>query len=225
MAGKQKKYGLLSRLTDFIRRCGEENFSQTLRLIETLDDVQTANPSVTIIPYRGDGVRVHYSGRMLIHLHPRKAGLRLVIWFNCPELAENLVDKLDSDEKIQDYFEERQETKWYRNWYVSEKGVAYLERWLRKLPVAKSDAPTKNSRARAFPGDIRQAVLNDFIKRGHMCPGLSGDRKVARHKVDMNKVGIAFDHILPYKHGGSNEARNIQVLCSSCNAKKAATAL
>jgi len=35
-----------------------------------------------------------------------------------------------------------------------------------------------------------------------------------------SKVRLEFDHIIPYSQGGSNTARNIQLLCEKCNRKK-----
>lgn len=35
-----------------------------------------------------------------------------------------------------------------------------------------------------------------------------------------SQVRLEYDHIIPFSRGGSNTARNIQLLCEKCNRKK-----
>lgn len=66
---------------------------------------------------------------------------------------------------------------------------------------------TKAKRA-AIPQDVKMVVWQR-----------DGGRCVACE----SQVNLEFDHVIPVAMGGSNTARNLQVLCESCNRRKGAT--
>jgi hypothetical protein len=108
-------------------------------------------------------------------------------------------------------------------WHAEGAAIPILEKFAKTL--SKSSAGTmieSDGHPRTFPGEVRTAALQAFQKGGSFCPGVKGKR---RHKVDLNKERIEFDHVLPYAKGGSSSALNVQVLCVTCNRAKHATAL
>ena len=109
------------------------------------------------------------------------------------------------------------------SWVFSAGGVEWLLEYLRSSwqPSAIGESKVFAAHSRYIPGEIRQAVLTEFLASGRWCPGVAGVTK--RHKVS-EAMRIEFDHILPHSVGGSNGYWNIQVLCSDCNKLKRATA-
>jgi len=62
-----------------------------------------------------------------------------------------------------------------------------------------------NYRSRGITSDVQKEV---WKRDGGRCVKCGSDKK------------LHFDHIIPFSKGGSNDADNIQILCSKCNIKK-----
>ena len=109
------------------------------------------------------------------------------------------------------------------SWIFSEQAAIWFIQHLKKVwEISVSPKQeSEYSHPRHISGEVRQAVLTEFLNSGRWCPGVAGLSK--RHKVS-SSMRIEFDHILPYSLGGSNALQNIQILCSECNSLKRATA-
>jgi hypothetical protein len=103
------------------------------------------------------------------------------------------------------------------NEYLDAQGVYALahadeERRQRKLQNAmdtahyRQDTPAGTSRA--IPAHVKQEVYNRDGGRCCKCG---------------SNINLEFDHIIPFSKGGSNTARNIQLLCLMCNRAKRAS--
>ena len=71
-----------------------------------------------------------------------------------------------------------------------------------------TSSPDSPEQARLISAEVRREVWRR--DRGQCAECQSQER-------------LEFDHIIPVAMGGSNTARNIQLLCEVCNRKKAAT--
>ncbi len=67
------------------------------------------------------------------------------------------------------------------------------------------ESQVEHARREMIPEDVRIFVWN---RDGGKCVKCGSQRR------------LEFDHIIPVSKGGSNTARNIQLLCESCNRKK-----
>jgi len=70
-----------------------------------------------------------------------------------------------------------------------------------------------------IPVDDRRAPLSDEVKL------FVWNRDGAKCVKCGSKEKLEFDHIIPYSKGGSDTARNIQLLCEKCNRSKGAELL
>ncbi len=183
------------------------------RLLKELDSLQEKNPLVTL-SFAIDSLRVYYCGQLQFHIQARKC--RTIIWI--PHACSlNLSQEIQKQPQL---FPDEMPT---ISWVFNEQGVDWLLDYLQShWKLSDNDESKKPiTHSRHIPGDVRQAVLSEFLTSGRWCPGVAGMSK--RHKVS-EAMRIEFDHILPYSVGGSNSYWNVQILCSDCNQLKRATA-
>jgi hypothetical protein len=192
---------------------GVAAFHIASHLLKELDALQEKSPLVTL-SFATDSLRVYFRGQLQFHIQARKC--RTIIWI--PHAYSRALAK--EIQKRPRLFPDEMAT---ISWVLSEQGVDWLLNYLRShwKPSNKDGSPEPITHSRHIPGDVRQAVLSEFLASGRWCPGVAGMTK--RHKVS-EAMRIEFDHILPHSAGGSNGYRNVQVLCSDCNQLKRATA-
>lgn len=78
---------------------------------------------------------------------------------------------------------------------------------LDKISVNPNDVSGKHQR-QPIPDDVKIFVWN---RDGGRCVNCG------------SQTNLEFDHIIPFSKGGSNSARNLQLLCEKCNRSKGAT--
>jgi hypothetical protein len=182
-------------------------------LLKELDALQEKNPLVTL-SFATDSLRVYFRGQLQFHIQARKC--RTIIWIPYA-YSRALAKEIQKKPRL---FPDEMAT---ISWVLTERGVDWLLNYLRSHWKSSNNdrSPEPTTHSRHIPGDVRQAVLSEFLASGRWCPGVAGMKK--RHKIS-EAMRIEFDHILPHSVGGSNGYWNVQVLCSDCNQLKRATA-
>jgi len=182
-------------------------------LLKELDSLQEKNPLVTL-SFATDSIRVYFRGQLQFHIQARKC--RTIIWIPYA-YSRSLAQEIQKRPLL---FPNEMAT---ISWVLSEQGVNWLLDYLRSNWYSSTNGESQKpiTHSRHIPGDVRQAILSEFLSSGRWCPGVAGVTK--RHKVS-EAMRIEFDHILPHSVGGSNGYWNVQVLCSDCNQLKRATA-
>ncbi len=182
-------------------------------LLKELDALQEQNPLVTL-SFATDSLRVYFLGQLQFHIQPRKC--RTIIWIP-GAYSRELCREIQKRPRL---FAVEGE---HISWVFSVGGVKWLMEYLRSVwrPSGAGLQKAPIAHSRYIPGEVRQAVLTEFLASGRWCPGVADITK--RHKVN-EAMRIEFDHILPHSVGGSNGFWNVQVLCSDCNQLKRATA-
>jgi hypothetical protein len=90
---------------------------------------------------------------------------------------------------------------------VDEERTALKEKLTKEVERVKARAEAEGGVRQPIPEDVQILVWN----RDHgMCVKCG------------SKQNLEFDHIIPLSKGGSNTARNIQLLCEKCNRSKGA---
>jgi hypothetical protein len=83
------------------------------------------------------------------------------------------------------------------------------ERRVKRAIALMEQAPLPDDNRRApIPDDVRAFVWN---RDGGRCVQCGGRER------------LEFDHLIPFSMGGSNTARNLQLLCEGCNRAKGAS--
>lgn len=105
----------------------------------------------------------------------------------------------------------------FRHWYARDpsKKLAVNKKWRDTHPEQRrvSDR-NKKARRRAAPGShTAQDVAAIRVKQKGRC---------ANCTVDLLKSGEHVDHVKPLALGGENGAKNLQLLCPTCNMRKGA---
>jgi hypothetical protein len=226
------KYGNLHRIVDFVSRTipnkGMGQFKDlfvhpVMNLLKSLDAAQEENQLITLSIGTGGGIWLRYNGERLFLLWPAKGGfVRLILPDGERPKIKPLIRALRTAEAkrhVTVTVEKTSRHRW-RVWRVTSDAFPVIERFIKDLPKPSSAKIGDPSHPRFFPGNVRQAALEDFERNGSICAGVDGQRKA--HKLKSER--IEFDHIAPHSRRGASSLSNIQVLCQECNNLKRATA-
>jgi hypothetical protein len=122
--------------------------------------------------------------------------------YNDEEIMQKLLDAALADTALQKQDEDPVEK-------ASTKLNATLA--LEKIVVNKSPV-TKNSRY--IPTIVRQTILT---RASGQCESVLRENNIRCQE----KRGLEFDHIKPFALGGTNDVKNIRLLCRNCNQREA----
>ncbi len=215
------KYGSLYKTAEFLGKIIPKKeinslIHSSIQFLKHLDSYQINNPFITLSVHVGDGIWFYYKGQPLFFIKPTQKHILFHIFEN-NMLSESIL-------KQKGLFQNEWETDYsYKVWKIGESELNWLMRHIPEMcpmPI-EGYSEGKDGHARYIPGDVRQAVLEDFISNGRYCNGVKGRTK--KHKTNKGDM-IEFDHILPYSEGGPNSYYNVQILCKKCNRIKRATA-
>lgn len=114
--------------------------------------------------------------------------------------------------KIAEY--NRQNAKSYRERFPEKSKQAINDWWERNPERKKTYHRNRRAKKRGNGGSHTQAEINDIFK--------SQRSKCAYCKVRLGKATNMrhVDHIVPLVEGGTNDRRNLQILCKPCNLEK-----
>jgi hypothetical protein len=192
-----------------------------IKFVKELSLIQDQNGWITLDVYAGDGIWVLFKGKKMFLILPAKSYLRVI--FEESEDTKALVKGLKHAAKTGTAANATRETE-YLTWHVRASGFEVITDFLKAVPELTPETSLRDSsHPRYFPGELRQLALQVFERGGRMCPGVDG--KAKRHKIDLSKDRVEFDHVFPFSKGGASSSGNIQVLCKACNNLKRATAL
>lgn len=190
-------------------------YHSTVDFLKELDALQQSNMSITISIHANDGIWCYYKGVELFFIKPTQKHILFHIF-----TKNTLSDTIDNNIEL---FQNAWPAEYaHRVFKIESPELDWLKNYL-KMECPQSDHIEGENikHPRHIPGEIRQAVLENFIANGRYCNGVHG--KIKKHKLKKGDI-IEFDHILPHSEGGANSNYNVQILCMNCNRVKAATA-
>ena len=214
-------YGNVYKTSEFIgkmipKRDESVLINATISFLQFLDQAQDKNPLISLSIHAADGIWFYYKGKQQFFIKPTQKHLMFHLFED--NIVSGLIKKQDSLFK----------SEWpasyaFKVWKIGVQEIEWLQSFILSIyPKPEITEQTKTEKhSRHIPGDIRQAVLEEFIRSGRICNGVSG--VTSKHTVDKSHE-LEFDHILPHSQGGSNSFYNVQILCKECNRKKSATA-
>jgi hypothetical protein len=221
-------YGSIYRLSNFIERTipnrGHGEYSSlftkvVIDFLQKLDQVQQRNMWVALTIHNNDGIWISYKGMRICFVKPGQNFLTLLSG-NWSAIASRVVSLADAKNR---YFKDTTTTSQYRTWKMDAGGIHRLLNIIEKLPGPSLAEQLFSIRhPRNFSPEIRNLAYEQFQRGGSICPGAAGRPK---HKVNLFRERIEYDHILPSSLGGSSGENNVRVLCMECNRAKAAKAL
>jgi 5-methylcytosine-specific restriction endonuclease McrA len=160
-------------------------------------------PIITRSQARALGLKRYFTGR------PCKRG----------HLVERLVSTSHCDDCMRLYEVQNREKyrERFRRWRENnpEKNRKKSSRWLKKHPErSRVKNHLRRARERNAVGSFTTADIAEILKLQRNC--------CARCRTSLKNKTPHIDHIKPLELGGSNDRRNLQLLCSTCNASKGA---
>jgi hypothetical protein len=197
------QYGQVHRVSDFVRQTigkREAPFAQkVIALLAQLDQVQQANPLVTLGVQTGGALRILYKGQQILSLYPSTRRLRLYITHSNPWLTTKL--KTAAKRGLARKVRVRTNKSHYDYWFLEESVFTLVAKAVIRLNANIRRVTVVGDHPRTFPGAEREAALQLFFAGGSICPGVH--RKP--HKLgDLDRK--VFDHILPYSKGGASNS-------------------
>lgn len=169
----------------------------TLKFFYDLHELMSKNYGIVVYPYETDGIKIYYDQKEVAYLHIRQQWI--LFHSNSKYLIYKNGDRLFPNCRVEGSFP--------RMWKVCNK--EYIDNFINfldKLEIITFSVMEEHSRN--IPTTVRQQVWDR--DKGKCC--ICGSDK-----------DICFDHIIPYSLGGTScDAKNIQLLCRTCNLKKGA---
>lgn len=129
------------------------------------------------------------------------------IEYSCDHCYEKITSKLLPDKIGSEAFAIIKEIKAFLSTLSIRTGKKYYKREIDVSFIVSSfgDNLTEDRQRTQIPQSIRHEVWRRDQGKCIMCG---------------SQINLEFDHIIPFSKGGSNTARNIQILCEKCNRKK-----
>lgn len=147
--------------------------------------------------------------------NPEKPRLRSRIWYiNNKEKAKETrkLYMLNSGDVVRE--KSRRSSANYREKFPEKSKQQINDWWARNPERKKTYARNRRANKRGNGGNHTQAEVNDIFK--------SQRGKCAYCKTKLGKATNMrhVDHIIPLINGGTNDRRNLQILCQPCNLEK-----